>query len=509
MKRLLLVIVVLPILAALAAVAPRLHEHTHATPTYQPNEIEAAKESIALSLLGQLQLSVGDLMWLKSMEYLHVGVVQRMPTRAEEEIGFRRQDAQNVAAGMGHTEGVTMVLDSHRDWRGLFGEIERNVKPYSTAHVHDDPVEIIPWYELAVRLNPSLERLYTLGAFYLADFAHEPGEARELLEAGIQANPMSFEIHGALGRLYTEYADRLDELDHEHHHHHEDEDHDEHLEDEGQEAHEDHHDDHDAHKEHAIETAEEAQLEAVELLTEAVELATEHRRQLASRREVFDDFQNQVFGESYLYLSKALQALGRYDEAVARAEEGFDTVSQYNQRNLLRVQARVAAKARSGEAADESDLAAFQRVGSNATKSNAASVPLPGPAAAPEAPPPPISVIAGVAPPAEFPEAVDSDTDLAVLKQVRETPLQGSADYARHLGLQEAEVQAALERLEALRFIAPLGESSERRYELLPPGLYVAMGHYGFNFWDEMEKEAEQLRSQGIQVNLADLESKE
>ncbi|GMW02042.1 MAG: hypothetical protein AMXMBFR84_31780 [Candidatus Hydrogenedentota bacterium] len=318
------------LMGPLAVVAYVSHAHVEAKADYRPEEIDAAKESIALSLMGQLQLSIGDIMWLKSMEYLHMGMVQRMPTQAEEQRGHMRKDSEAAPTGLAHTEGLQMVTDKERDWRGLFGEIERSVKPYDTVHKHDDPVELIPWYELAVKMNPGLERLYTLGAFYLADFANEPAEAREMLEAGVKANPSSFEIHGALGRLYFEYADRLDSLVHA---------------DEGDVL--------------PIKTDEEAYALAIDLLTKAVELGKAHRLQMAERREVFDDTQNQVFGESYLYLSKAYAVLGRYDEGVAAASEGFETATRYSQRNLLRVQERTVQRLIDGDSsgADVEDAA--------------------------------------------------------------------------------------------------------------------------------------------------------
>lgn len=329
-------------LAALALVAgalpPRLSGAiTVEEATYQPSEIEAAKESIALSLMGQLQLSVGDLMWLKSMEYLHVGMVQRMPTKGEEDEGFMRQEAQNAAVGMGHTEGVNMVLDKHRDWRGILGDIHRNVSCYKEVHTHDDPREIIPWYQLAVRLNPRLERLYTLGSFYLADFAGDPAEAREMLVAGLKANPHSFEIKAALGRLYFEYAERLDELVHEE----------------------------DRDKLHELppellryipKSKDEAFALSIEHLKEAAEDALRLKLALRDRREVFDEFQQQVHGETYLFLSRAQTELGRYEDAIAACDEGLE----YTKYALLRSQRRVAERLKNGESPNPSDQAATQ-----------------------------------------------------------------------------------------------------------------------------------------------------
>jgi len=301
--------------------------------TYQPSEIDAAKESIALSLMGQLQMSVADLMWLKSMEYLHRGNLQRMPTRGEEDIGFMRTDSQDTAAGLGHTEGVNMVLDAERDWRGPLGDIQRHIACYSEGHIHDDPVELIPWYQLAVKMNPKLERLYTMGAFFLADFAQEPAEAREMLVAGLEANPNSFEVKAALGRLLFEYSERLDELEDKHH-------------DEGESNHEE---ELARDERYHPETTKEACEMAAELLRQAVDRALELKIALRDRQERFDDFQEQVHAESYLFLSKALVELGRNDEALAVCDEGWE----FAKNNLIRVQRRVVERLINGETEPE------------------------------------------------------------------------------------------------------------------------------------------------------------
>ncbi len=326
--------------AAMAGLVPHaVRDHvTVREATYQPSEIDAAKESIALSLLGQLQMSIADLMWLKSMEYLHRGNLQRMPTRGEEDLGFMRGDSQDTAVGLGHTEGLNMVLDEDRDWRGLLGNIQRHIACYSEGHIHDDPVELIPWYQLAVKLNPKLERLYTMGAFFLADFAQEPAEAREMLVAGIAANPNSFEVRAALGRLLFEYSDRLDALKDDHHDE-EDDDHDEMEE---------------TPRGDEIETylptskAEACEMAAL-LLREAVDRALETKLAYRSRHEKFDDFQEQIHYESYLFLSKSYVELGRYDEALAACDEGWE----FAKHNLLRVQQRVVSRLIEGEV-DES-----------------------------------------------------------------------------------------------------------------------------------------------------------
>lgn len=325
---------------ALAGVVPHtVADHVQVREaTYQPSEIDAAKESIALSLMGQLQMSVADLMWLKSMEYLHRGNLQRMPTRGEEDDGFMRRDSQGTAVGLGHTEGVNMILDKNRDWRGLLGDIERNIACYSEGHIHDDPVELIPWYQMAVKLNPKLERLYTMGAFFLADFAQEPAEAREMLVAGLQANPDSFEVKAALGRLLFEYADRLEALEDDHH----DDEADGHGPGDEQK-------DAEATEIYHPESEAEAYEMAVELLRQAVDHALEVQLALRERQETFDDFQKQIHYESYLFLSKAHVELGQLEEALAVCHEGME----FAKHTLLQAQRRIVERLIDGDKAPE------------------------------------------------------------------------------------------------------------------------------------------------------------
>jgi len=266
---------------------------------YTKSEIDSAKESIALSLMGQMQMSLGDLMWMKSMEYLHNGISYRMPTNAEKHQGYVERDSHNTPGGLEHAEGVSMAPDRERDWRGIIGELHRAVVPYDTAHHHSDPVELIPWYQLMVKLNPHLERLYTMGAFFMADFAKEPEEALELLEGGAKANPWSFEILGAMGHLKYEYFDDY----------------------EG----------------------------AIADLERAVELGTLERERLRKNYDIFDSYQKQVYEQSYLFLARAYTALGRYDEAIAICDKGFAETSY----NHLRIQERVSIRKRDGLPQDE------------------------------------------------------------------------------------------------------------------------------------------------------------
>jgi tetratricopeptide (TPR) repeat protein len=285
---------VLSALIARAAAPQFLYESK-----YTKDEVDKAKESIALSLMGQLQMSFGDLMWMKSLEYLHNGITYRMPTNAEKHAGFVERDSINTPGGLDHTEGVSMALDEARDWRGIIGDLHREIVPYQAEHKHSDPVELIPWYQLMVKLNPHLERLYSMGAFFMADFAHEPEEALELLEGGAKANPWSYEIYSALGHLRYEYFQDYEQ--------------------------------------------------AAKDLERAVEMGDAERERLRSDHESLDAYQKQLYEEAYLFLARSYTELGRYEEAIAVCESGYKKTAY----NHLRVQQRITTRRRDGLAPGE------------------------------------------------------------------------------------------------------------------------------------------------------------
>jgi hypothetical protein len=277
---------------------------------FTSEEIEAAKESIALSLMGQLQFTAHSLVWMKTLEYLHNGVALRMPTEAEERQGFHAQEATDVASGLAHKCGVPVALNDKMDWRGPVGRLHRIIVPYMPIHRHSDPVELIPWYQLTLKLNPNLERLYTLGAFFTADFAREPQKALELLEAGVKANPWTFEIRAALGRLLFDYYQQL-----------------------------------------GVPRTEACE-KAAEILGEATARGKEEKARIEKDKNRLDAYQDQLLQESYLFWAKSLTELGRYDEALAVCDEGYAITGN----NLLKVQKRVTAKRMGNERTNEETM---------------------------------------------------------------------------------------------------------------------------------------------------------
>jgi len=265
--------------------APYLETEAH----YTAGDIEQARESAALPLLGQFQMMSGDLMWLKTFEYLHNGIIYRMPTRREEASGVRAIEFTGMGASVAHKDGPSLVPAKDRDWRGVLGDLDRHIEPWRPGPArHSDPKELIPWYQLLTDFNPHYIQAYTTGAFFMSDFAQEPGKARDFLEAGAEANPWSFEIQSALGKLYFDYF-----------------------------------------KEYRL---------AADALSRSVELVKEEKTYLTKRGDRFDEQQEQMLGETYLFLARSYAELHEYDKGLAACDAGLNEAPTYN---LLRVEKRI------------------------------------------------------------------------------------------------------------------------------------------------------------------------
>lgn len=439
-------------------------EDAHAS--FRTEEIEAAKESIALSLMGQIQFTAQSLVWMKTLEYLHNGVAFRMPTHAEEERGFRAQNSVGTAGGLEHAEGVPMALNQELDWRGPVGELQRSIMPHMTKHSHSDPVELIPWYELALKLNPNVERLYSMGAFFMADFAKQPKRALKLLRAGVRANPWSYEVRGALGRLLFEYHPQLG-ID-----------------------------------------PQSAYAEAATILREAVDFAKEDKERLERNKEHFDDYQKQIFRESYLFLAKSLTELGRYEEALGACQEGFEVTGH----NHLNVQKRIITRRMNGETEAAGEPETGRPAAQNETPANTGGDVISRQQNRQEESSlgqQPISITLGIAPPETPVPAEESPVLRRLLSDIHDHPYESLALRATRLNTDRAALSQAAQELCALRFAElETGAAEELSAEgakhcLTPIGLYVYQGQYGFDFWRRMAAEAEDSQRRGIPVDLA------
>lgn len=164
---------------------------------------EKLDKMASASLFGQFRSSMADFLWLKVDKYLHSGVELRGLTPLEQE----KQNADKVTSqgAWKHRGETTVIPSAERDWRGVFGNVEREVHPYKDMvnHSHRDPKEALPLFRLMTWSNPHFIAGYVVGSSMIAQEKSKTGEAITFLEEGLRNNPQNLEIETALGQMLT------------------------------------------------------------------------------------------------------------------------------------------------------------------------------------------------------------------------------------------------------------------------------------------------------------------
>lgn len=190
-----------------AKLAHQLRPDLAAPTALTQGQQEKLEELASASLFGQFRSSMSDFLWLKADKYLHKGIDMRGLTPEER----RSETAEQVGHGTGHAADgnrehgseTTLVPSARTDWRGTFGDIEREIKPYADmrAHEHRDPKETLPLFRLMTWSNPQFVLGYTTGAAMMARNAAGHAEALRFLEEGKRNNPDSIQIETAFAFL--------------------------------------------------------------------------------------------------------------------------------------------------------------------------------------------------------------------------------------------------------------------------------------------------------------------
>jgi len=168
---------------------------------------EKVDKSAAASLFGQFRSSIADFLWLQVDKYMHNGIELRglTPREKQRNVTLVRTNASEIALGAKqHAQETTDVPAAKDDWRGVLGDVEREVQPYKdmSDHTHRDPKEALPLFRLMTRSNPHFIPGYVTGATMIARDRSKYDEAMAFLREGEVNNPESIEIKAEIGRVY-------------------------------------------------------------------------------------------------------------------------------------------------------------------------------------------------------------------------------------------------------------------------------------------------------------------
>jgi hypothetical protein len=177
-------------------------------PPYIPANYDAQETHASTSLLGQFRTSVSSWLWLRTDLYLHNGVEMRQMTEGERKSGMSTEDA----ADDGHKKLIdeesvlTTVPSKDRDFRGVFGDIERATSAYKDMHhhTHNDPVAALPLFRLMTWVDPTFVPGWVQGAAIIGRERTDAAaiKAVEYLKQGEAQDPFSVSIVMEIGELY-------------------------------------------------------------------------------------------------------------------------------------------------------------------------------------------------------------------------------------------------------------------------------------------------------------------
>jgi hypothetical protein len=181
---------------------------------------------------------VAQMLWLKTHAVLHAGVEEREArpgeetTRANEihshgsDGGRSEHPGEDAHGSCEHPGGcehdgeeshedeggqgahVLAVPPAREDWRGILGDLERSIKPYTDANgrpYSKDADQTVPFYRMVTWADPRFIQGYTVGAMFICRSGRYADRAIAYLHEGERYNPASFEIQMELGHYYLVY----------------------------------------------------------------------------------------------------------------------------------------------------------------------------------------------------------------------------------------------------------------------------------------------------------------
>jgi hypothetical protein len=109
------------------------------------------------SLAGQFQTSASGWLWNYTEVYLHNGINLRRMTEAEKK-------QYNLDDGKNH--GIAVIPHAGKDFRGVFGDIERSISAWTADqnHKQNDPRQCLPLFRIMTWMDPYFVEGWTTGA---------------------------------------------------------------------------------------------------------------------------------------------------------------------------------------------------------------------------------------------------------------------------------------------------------------------------------------------------------
>lgn len=174
-----------------------------------PAGLDAHETNAGASVLGQFRTSFTGWLWLRTDLYLHNGVEMR-PLSEEEVLAGRKgvgsSDAE-LGALLNDDNIVTATPSKERDFRGVFGDIDREISTYQSMemHAHNEPEEALPLFRLMTWVDPQFIPGWTASATIVAGNSAKGSFEKGLaiLQEGLQENPTSVILLNEAGRFYA------------------------------------------------------------------------------------------------------------------------------------------------------------------------------------------------------------------------------------------------------------------------------------------------------------------
>lgn len=166
--------------------------------------------SVLNALIGDSRRLFANHFFAKADAYFHSGYyptifdnVKTGPTHIEEVARDSTVVKMEGHDPKAHEEEESDFMGRPRDWIESFG---RNFFPTTHSHLekNGDEREMLPWFQLAVELDPKRPDIYVTAAFWLRHRLGKIDEAEKFLREGLRQNPDSYEILLELGRVNDE-----------------------------------------------------------------------------------------------------------------------------------------------------------------------------------------------------------------------------------------------------------------------------------------------------------------